>query len=149
MRVISPVTKQPKTYKCYKILEKFQKWLGQSLLPRVRYKHKTLVISFSLNQHSSPGAATDTSRNHSDSHQVYYSEATPTQHNYSYNIVATDTEGLNTYDVIGNQQKPNTLDTSVTPTPVRDEASKGEDFYDAEEHMYAAVNKKKRCQRMV
>ena len=44
MRVISPVTKQPKTYKGYKILEKFQKWLGQSLLPRVRYKHKTLVL---------------------------------------------------------------------------------------------------------
>ena len=59
-------------------------------------------------------------------------------------MVAMDTDGLNTYESIGqSQQKTNALDTPATPTPVRDEASKEEAFYVAEEHTYAVVNKKK------
>ena len=60
-------------------------------------------------------------------------------------MVTMDTEELNAYDVTGqNQQNPNTHDTPATPTPVRDEASKGNDFYDTEEHTYAVVNRKKK-----
>ena len=60
-----------------------------------------------------------------------------------------DTEELNTYDVVGQtQQKTITQDTSATLTPARDEASKKEDnFYDAEEHTYAVVKKKKKRNR--
>ena len=98
---------------------------------------------FSLYGNSSTGAASDTSRSHSLNDQVY-SEATLAQPNYSYNMVTMDTEGLNAYESIGqSQQKTNTQDTPATPTAVRDEASKEEAFYVAEEHTYAVVNKKK------
>ena len=77
--------------------------------------------------------------------QVYYSEATPTQHNYSYNVVTMETEGLNTYESVGQtQQRINTQDTQANSSPLREEASKATDFYDAEEHTYAVVNKKKK-----
>ena len=49
------------------------------------------------------------------------------------------------------QPKANTQDTPANPTPVRDEDHKnGDDFYDAEEHTYSAVNvkhKKKACKK--
>ena len=77
-----------------------------------------------------------------------YDDAPPTQVNHSvqdpiYDMITTNGEGLDTYDVIDhNQQKTNTKLTN--PTPMRDEASKrGDDFYDAEEHTYSVVNKKK------
>ena len=101
-----------------------------------------------FNRYSSPGEVTDEHRGYSLNDQVY-SEATPTQNSYCYNMVTRDTEELNAYDVTGqNQQKPNTQDTPATPTPVRDEASKGNDFYDTEEHTYAVVNKKKKILKL-
>lgn len=45
MRVISPVTKQPKTYKCYKILEKFQKWLGAEPIAQGSIQTQNFSIS--------------------------------------------------------------------------------------------------------
>ena len=79
-----------------------------------------------------------------------YDDATPTQPNYSslgtkYDIITTNNEGLNTYDVIDpNQQNTNIPQAKLAnPTPVRDEASKrGDDFYDAEEHTYSVLNAK-------
>ena len=50
-----------------------------------------------------------------------------------------------------NQPEANTQDAPAIPTPVRDEDHKeGDDFYDAEEHTYSAVNvkhKKKACKK--
>ena len=119
----------------------------QTILSSMTQMHNfsIVVTCSSFYRNSSPGDATDTSRNHPLNDQVYYSEATPTQRNYSYNTVSMDTEGLNTYDVIGQtQQKTNTQDTPATPAPVREEARKGDDFYVTEEHTYSAVNKKKK-----
>ena len=51
-------------------------------------------------------------------------------------------EELSTYDIIDLEQTQQNKPTD--PTPVRDETSKKEDdFYDAEEHTYSVVNKKK------
>ena len=68
-------------------------------------------------------------------------------------------ERLDTNDVIDHSQQGSNTQPSqpVNPTPVRDETGRnvnptpvgdetgrnGDDFYDAEEHTYAAVNKKK------
>ena len=117
----------------------------QTVLSNITQTHNfsIAVNCFSLYGNSSPGAASDTTKSHSLNDQVY-SEATPTQPNYSYNMLTMDTEGLNAYESIGqSQQKTNTQNTPATFTPVRDEASKEEAFYVAEEHTYAVVNKKK------
>ncbi len=60
----------------------------------------------------------------------------------NYNTVSTSDEGIGEYAVIDhNKPKPK----PANPPPVKVEASKSEDeFYNAEVHMYAAVNKKKR-----
>ena len=61
----------------------------------------------------------------------------------NYDTIGNDR--LDTYDVIDHSQRNS--NTQVKPanlTPVRDETNKKEDdFYDAEEHTYAVVNKKK------
>ncbi len=58
----------------------------------------------------------------------------------NYDTVTTSDEGIDDYDVIDhNKQKPS------NPPPVKVEASKSEDeFYNAEEHMYAAVSREKK-----
>ena len=76
-----------------------------------------------------------------------YDDATPTQPNYSslgpaYNMEASNDHELTTYDCIENtintpQAKP------ANPTPEEDGTSNKDDFYDAEEHTYAAVSKRK------
>ena len=84
-----------------------------------------------------------------DNHVYSTAETTPTTLNYSsmgpnYDIITR--ERLDTNDVIDHsQQGSNTQPVQeVNPTPVRDETGRnGDDFYDAEEHTYAAVNKKK------
>ena len=109
----------------------------QTVLSSITQTHNfsIAVNCFSLYGNSSTGTASDTSRSHSLNDQVY-SEATLTQPNCSYNIVTIDTEGLHTYESIGqSQQKTKTQDTPATPIPVRDEASKEEVFS-------VAVNKK-------
>ncbi len=56
--------------------------------------------------------------------------------------MTTSDERIGDYDVIDqNKQKPK----PSNPPPVKVEASKSEDeFYNTEEHMYAAVNKEKK-----
>ena len=69
---------------------------------------------------------------------------TPTQPDCD--TVATNSEGLDTYDVLDHSQQKTNIPHAkpANSTPVRDEASKrGDDFYDAEKHTYAAVSKKK------
>ena len=74
---------------------------------------------------------------------------TPASINYTsvdpnYDMITR--ERLDTYEAIDhNEHNSNPQHVQVVnPTPVRDEASKKEDdFYDAEEHTYAVVNKKK------
>ena len=58
----------------------------------------------------------------------------------NYDTVTTSDEGIGDYDVIVDiKQKPK----PANPPPVKVEASKGEDkFYNTEEHMYAAIDKK-------
>ncbi len=58
----------------------------------------------------------------------------------NYNTVTTSDEGIGDYDVIDhNKPKP------ANPPPVKVEASKSEhEFYNAEEHMYADVNKEEK-----
>ena len=47
-----------------------------------------------------------------------------------------------------NQRKTIAQETPTIPISVRDEASKkGNDFYDAEEHTYSVVNKKKKANK--
>ncbi len=55
----------------------------------------------------------------------------------NYDTVTTSDEGIGDYDVIDhNKPKPS------NPSPVTIEASKGEDeFFNVEDHMYAAVVK--------
>ena len=74
-----------------------------------------------------------------------YDDATTTQPNYSsqgpaYDMEIANNHGLSTYDCI-----ENTINTPQTepihPTPVTDEG-KRDDFYNAEQHTYAAVNVK-------
>ena len=84
-----------------------------------------------------------------DNHVHSTTETTPTTLNYSsmgpnYDMITR--ERLDANDVIDHsQQGSNTQHVqAVNPTPVRDETGRnGDDFYDAEEHTYAAVNKKK------
>ena len=46
------------------------------------------------------------------------------------------------------QQQTNAQEIPANPTPVRNEDSKiGNDFYDAEEHTYSVVNKKKKSNK--
>ncbi len=74
-----------------------------------------------------------------------YSEPAPVTHNYNtagpnYEDLTTNQPVMHTYDVIGhNQPKLKAAD----PPPVRDEAIETQDnFHNAEQHLYAAVNKK-------
>ncbi len=56
----------------------------------------------------------------------------------NYDTVTTSDKGIGDYDVIDKKPKP------ANQPPVTAEASKSDDeFYNAEEHMYAAINKKK------
>ena len=104
-----------------------------------------IVLCSSAHRSQSPSIK----RKESHSRQVddpVYDDATPTQPNYSslgptYDMETTNDHGLNTYDCIKNainipQAHPN------NPTPVRDEdAGREDNFYDAEQHTYATVNK--------
>ena len=76
-----------------------------------------------------------------------YTDTAPIEPSYSslgpnYNTVTTSDERIDDYDVIDhNRPKPK----PANPPPVTAEASKSEDeFYNAEEHMYAAVTKDKK-----
>ncbi len=76
-----------------------------------------------------------------------YSEATSVTHNYS-------TTGLNhkgatihppvidTYDVIDHNQSRLNKAQAVNPPPVKEAIENQDDFHNAEQHLYAAVNKK-------
>ena len=102
---------------------------------------------------SAPGAPISTVANESYTFQQVqneqlYSEATPVAHNYStaglnHEGVTTHPPVIDTYDVIGyNQPRLNEAQTA-NPPPVRDEAIENQDdFHNAEQHLYAAVNKK-------
>ena len=76
-----------------------------------------------------------------------YTDTTLIEPSYSslgpnYNTVTTSDKTIDDYDVI-DHYKPNPK--PANPPPVKVEASKSEDeFYNAEEHMYAAVNKEKK-----
>ncbi|XP_064397352.1 uncharacterized protein LOC135344154 isoform X2 [Halichondria panicea] len=74
-----------------------------------------------------------------------YTDTAPIEPSYSslgpnYNTVTTSDEGIGDYDVIDhNRPRPK----PANPPPVKVEASKSEhEFFNAEEHMYAAINKK-------
>ena len=73
------------------------------------------------------------------------SESTPTQPDHSSrSMVPTINEGVGIYDSIDDQQKTGTSQAGpANPSPVRKASKRGDDFYDAEEHTYAAVNKKR------
>ena len=75
-----------------------------------------------------------------------HSVATPTTINSSLTGPYDDIILPRREDVMdhSHQNSDPQLVEAVNPTPVRDEASKKEDdFYDAEEHNYSVVNKKK------
>ena len=62
-------------------------------------------------------------------------------------MATTINEGIGIYDSIDNQLKTSTTQVrpANNPSPISNEVSKrGDDFYDAEEHTYAVVNKKKK-----
>ncbi len=74
-----------------------------------------------------------------------YTDTAPIEPSYSslgpnYNTVTTSDKRIGDYDVLDhNKPKPS------TPPPMKVEAIKSEnEFYNAEEHMYAAVNKEKK-----
>ncbi len=73
-----------------------------------------------------------------------YTDTVPMEPSYSslgpnYDTATASDEGIGDYDVIDPKPKPS------NPSPVTVEASKGKDeFYNAEGHMYAAINKKKK-----
>ena len=77
-----------------------------------------------------------------------YSEATPVTHNYSTAVlnhegVTMHPPVIDTYDVIGHNQPRLNKAQAANPPSVRDEAIENqEDFHNAEQHLYAAVNKK-------
>ncbi len=68
-------------------------------------------------------------------------------HNYStvgpdYEDVTTNQSIIDTYDVIGHNQ-PRSEAQVANPPPVRDEDIENQDdFHNAEQHLYAVVNKK-------
>ncbi len=73
-----------------------------------------------------------------------YTDTAPMEPSYSslgpnYNTVTTSDEGIDDYDVLDhNRPKPK----PANPPSVKVEASKSDDkFYNAEEHMYAAIDK--------
>ena len=69
-------------------------------------------------------------------------------HNYSsagpdYECVTTNQSIIDTYDVIGHNQPRLSEAKAANPPPVRHEAIENQDnFHNAEQHLYAAVNKK-------
>ncbi len=75
-----------------------------------------------------------------------YTDTVPMEPSYSsigpnYDTVTTSNEGIGDYDVI-DRNRPNPK--PANPPPVTIEASENEDeFHNAEEHMYAAINKVK------
>ncbi len=67
-----------------------------------------------------------------------YSTAGP-----DYEDVSTNQPIISTYDVIGRNQPRSYEAKAANPPPVRDEAIENQDdFHNAEQHLYAAVNKK-------
>ncbi len=77
-----------------------------------------------------------------------YSEATPVTHNYSiagpgYEYATINELVIDNYDVIGHNQPRLNEAQAANPPPVRDEAIENQDdFHNAEQHLYADVNKK-------
>ncbi len=69
-------------------------------------------------------------------------------HNYStagpgYEDVTTNQPIIDNYDVIGRNQPRLSEAKAANPPPVRDEAIENQDdFHNAEQHLYAIVNKK-------
>ena len=89
----------------------------------------------------------DVSRNYpfNDIVDRVFSESTPTQPDHrSQSMVPTINEGVGIYDSIDDQQKTGTSQARpANPSSVREASRRGNDFYDAEEHTYAVVNKKR------
>ncbi len=77
-----------------------------------------------------------------------YSEPAPVTHNYStagpnYEDLITNQPVLDTYDVIGHNHPRLNEAQAANPPQVKDEAIETQDnFHNAEQHLYAAVNKK-------
>ena len=78
----------------------------------------------------------------------FYSEATPVTHNYStagpnHEGVTMHPPVIDTYDVVDHNQPRLNEAKAANSLPVRDEAIENQDdFHNAEQHHYAAVNKK-------
>ncbi len=77
-----------------------------------------------------------------------YSEPAPVTHNYNmagpnYEDLTTNQPVIDTYDVIGHKQPRLKEDQAANPPPIKDDAIESQDdFHNAEQHLYAAVNKK-------
>ena len=77
-----------------------------------------------------------------------YSEPAPVTHNYNmagpnYEDLTTNQPVMDTYDVIGHNQQRLNEAQAVNPLPIKEKAIENQDdFHNAEQHLYAAVNKK-------
>ncbi len=107
--------------------------------PKQRYIYSIFVIKLLTLSYKYNRALLQVNESYTDTALIEpsYSSLGP-----NYNTVTTSDKAIDDYDVI-DHKKPNPK--PANPPPVKVEASKSDDeFYNAEEHMYAAVNKEKK-----